>query len=108
MSGGDSSIVCRAFDYLADSPVQEEPIHIAADAVVIVEGIFLHRDELRELWDVSVSLDVPFAVSVRRMAARDDTKPDPNDPSMRRYVEGQRIYLETCKPAQRASYVLAN
>jgi uridine kinase len=102
------SIRLRAFDYRTDRPTQDEPTFVAADAVVIVEGMFLHRDELVDLWDVSVFLDVPFEVSVAWMADRDGTNPDPEDPSVRRYVEGQRIYLARCKPAQRATHVVAN
>jgi uridine kinase len=105
---GGHAIRFRAFDYRRDSPIQEEPILVPAGAVVIVEGMFLHRDELVDLWDVSVFLDVPFDVSVRRMADRDGTSPNPDDPSVRRYVEGQRIYLARCKPARRATHVVAD
>jgi uridine kinase len=80
----------------------------ARGAVVIVEGLFLHRGELWGEWDLSVFLDVPFEVSVARLAARDGSDPDPRHPSMRRYVEGQRIYLRTCRPHDRASIVLPN
>ena len=59
--------------------------------VVVIDGIFLHRDELVEAWDYSIFLDVPFKVSVARMAARDGSAPDPADPSVARYVEGQRM-----------------
>ena len=75
---------------------------------MIVEGMFLHRDELRDAWDMSVFSNVPFAVSVRRLAERDGTNPNPDDPSVRRYVEGQRIYLAACEPDQRATHVVAN
>ncbi len=79
-----------------------------ADAVVIVEGMFLHRDELADRWDWSVFLDVPFAETARRMAERDGSHPDPEHPSMRRYVVGQRIYLDSCRPRIRATIVLDN
>lgn len=103
---GERAIVLRAFDHRTDSPVHEAATGIAADAVVIVEGMFLHRDELLDAWDLSVFLDVPFAVTVRRTAERDGTSPDPDDPSVRRYVEGQRIYLAACRPEERATYVV--
>lgn len=105
---GERSIVLRAFDFRADRPVHEDATPVSAEAVVIVEGMFLHRDELHGVWDMSVFLDVPFAVSVRRMAERDGTNPDPDHPSVRRYVEGQRIYLAACSPDRRATHVVAN
>lgn len=106
--GGSRTIVPRWFDYRNDRPAEAEPITVAERAVVIVEGMFLHRDELAEVWDVSVFLDVPFEVSVARMALRDGSHADPEHPSNRRYVEGQRIYLSSCAPSARATYVVRN
>ena len=105
---GGPSIVCRAFDYRADRQILEDPIQVSTSAVVIVEGMFLHRDEFLDTWDMSVFLEVPFAISVRRLAERDGTSPNPDDPSMHRYVEGQRIYLAACTPHQRATHVITN
>jgi len=45
--------------------------------VLVLDGLFLHRDELVGVWDLSVFLQAPFAVSVARMAARDGSNPDP-------------------------------
>ncbi len=106
LPGGSREIVKRAFDHVSDRPVNEPPVAVPPDAVVIVEGMFLHRDELCERWDLSVFLDVPFAVSAGRMAVRDGTHPDPDHPSLRRYVEGQRLYLSACHPQERATHVI--
>ncbi|HEY2776293.1 MAG TPA: hypothetical protein VGI77_00180 [Gaiellaceae bacterium] len=82
----------------------------ANTAVVIADGIFLHRDELVGLWDFSIWLEVPFGVSVPRGAARGYGfgSPDPEAPSNRRYVEGQRLYIESCDPRSRATIVVDN
>ena len=101
-------IVPAVFDHRADTPVDARPVEVAADAVVLVEGMFLHRDELAGRWDLSVFLDVPFAETVRRMAERDGSSPDPEHPSVRRYVDGQRIYLAACDPRERATLVIDN
>ncbi|HEV7148640.1 MAG TPA: uridine kinase, partial [Pedococcus sp.] len=89
---------------LIDSPVEE----VSMDAVVIVEGMFLHRDELVNRWDWSVFLDVPFTQTAARMARRDGSHPDPDHPTMQRYVLGQRIYFAACRPRERATVVLDN
>ena len=101
-------ITPAVFDHRADAPVIAETVEVPPNGVVIVEGMFLHRDELAGRWDLSVFLDVPFVETVRRMAARDGSQPDPEHPSMRRYVEGQRIYLSRCRPQQRATFVVDN
>jgi uridine kinase len=101
-------ITPAVFDHRADAPVVVEPVEVPASGVVIVEGMFLHRDELADRWDLSVFLDVPFRETARRMAMRDGSEPDPEHPSLRRYVEGQRIYLSRCHPHQRATIVIEN
>lgn len=106
--GGDREIALRAFDYRADVTLDDLRTPVPHDAVVIVEGMFLHRDELRSSWDVSVFLDVPFSVSLSRMAQRDSTDPDPDSPTNRRYVEGQRLYMASCTPTRRATFVIDN
>ena len=96
--GGSRRYRRQAFDHEADRPV-EAPLETAAeDAILVLDGIFLHRDELHRQWDYSVFLDVPFAVSIARGAARGD--PRPGHP---RYVRGQALYLAACDPARRAT-----
>lgn len=107
-SGGEPAIVLRAFDYATGTDFNDAPTVVPPGCVVIVEGMFLHRDELRELWDISVFLDVPFKISVQRMADRDGTDPDPESVSQRRYVDGQRLDLASCDPSARATFVFDN
>ena len=76
--------------------------------VLVLDGLFLHRDELRDLWELSVFLDVPFDVAAARMATRDGSNPDPHHPSMRRSVDAQRTYFKSCTPAKRADLVIDN
>ncbi|MFI5492009.1 uridine kinase [Actinoplanes sp. NPDC051859] len=83
------------------------PWHTAPpDASVVVDGLFLHRDELVDHWNFSVFLSAPFEVTVPRMAARDGSHPDPDHPSQARYVGGQRRYFATCEPWTRATVVI--
>ena len=106
--GGDRRVRRQAFDHRTDAPIDAPVEEVPVDAVVIVEGMFLHRDELMDRWDWSVFLDVPFTETARRMAQRDGSHPDPEHPTMSRYVGGQRIYLATCRPHERATVILDN
>jgi uridine kinase len=76
--------------------------------VVVVDGIFLHRDELMDLWDLRVFLDVPTDVAFDRMARRDGRSADPAAKENVRYSEGQKLYLAACDPASRAHLVVDN
>jgi uridine kinase len=74
----------------------------------VLDGLFLHRDELAGYWDFSVFLTAPFAVTAARMAVRDGSHPDPEHPSLARYVQGQRLYFAACRPWERAGLVIDN
>ncbi|WP_235654139.1 uridine kinase [Mycolicibacterium houstonense] len=77
-------------------------------SILIVDGIFLQRAELSANWDITVFLDVDFTETAGRMALRDGTSPDPDHPSMHRYIEGQREYFRHAHPQQRATILIDN
>ncbi len=105
---GDRRFVRRIHDVTTDERIDAN-VEVARDGqVLVLDGLFLHRAELRDVWDLSVYLDVPFEVSVARMADRDGSSPDPDHPSNRRYVEGQRLYLATCRPHLQATMLVDN
>ena len=82
------------------------------DAVLVVDGIFLHRPELADLWDLTIWLEVPFDVAIPRGNARfderDDEAAEPASAASARHVDGQRLYLAEVGPASRATWVLDN
>jgi len=99
-----------AFDYRSDS-LLDVPFETAeSDAILLFDGIFLHRPELRSHWDFSVFLQVDFSVTVPRAVQRDRATPE--DEVRRiyaiRYVPGQRLYLSAENPSTRASFVIDN
>ena len=95
---------CLDTDDVLDPPA----VAAASNAVVLVDGLFLHGSELAAYWDFSIFLDVPFAVTAARMAVRDGTPADPEHPAMHRYVGGQRLYFADSDPAARAAVVVEN
>lgn len=105
---GDGRYRTAAIDPHRDLVVTPEPQEATTGTVAIVEGLFLHRDSLSGCWDYSIFLDVPFAVTARRMADRDGSPADPDHPQMRRYVEGQRLYYRSCRPWLRATRIVDN
>lgn len=105
---GSGRYVARYFDHRADRPVTPRPQQASRTAALIFDGIFLHRPELRDGWDLSIFLQVDFAISRARNAARDGTPDalDPDTPHGRRYGGGQQRYLWECRPADRADIVI--
>jgi uridine kinase len=80
------------------------PVPVGSDDVLIVDGVFVHRDELATCWDFSLYLDVDLAVTLARMSARDGLPVD----ATRRYTGAHRIYVATCDPLHRAGMVVEN
>ncbi len=105
---GTGNYIAKHFDHSTDQPVVPQPQQASPTAALIIDGIFLHRPELRACWDFSVFLYVDFAVSMARNAAREGTPDavDPQTPSYRRYVGGQQRYLAECAPQHRANIVI--
>ncbi|GAB2572276.1 uridine kinase [Paractinoplanes abujensis] len=106
--GGDRRFRRAAHDLRTDRALDLPRETAPEDAVLIVDGLFLHRDELRGCWEFTVFLHAPFEVTVARMAARDGSHPDPGHPSQARYVGGQRLYFAACDPMSRADVVIDN
>ncbi len=96
------------FDATADGPLPEAWERAPPGAVLVLDGMFLHQPGLRDCWDLSVLLVAPAAITVPRGASRGvgHGSPDPEAPSNRRYVEGQRRYFAECDPAAHASVVV--
>lgn len=96
------------YDPTTDTDQLADAVPVPSDAVVLVEGLFLHRAELVDRWDASIFLHVPFAETARRMSLRDGSHPSPEHSSMRRYVDGQRLYYAAARPWDRATLVVDN
>ena len=108
--GGSRRLRRRAFDLHADEPVDAADEVAPSDEILVLDGLFLHRDEMCGIWDYSVFLEVELAVSVARCAARGPSwaSVDADAPSNRRYVLGQKLYLSRCAPERRATCIIDN
>ena len=100
-SGGDFST--GVFDHLADAAAPRHPQSAPADTIMIVDGIFLNRPELRGIWNYSVWLDVPTEIAEERVRGRAvDNATGP------RYTGGQELYIAEAGPRLRAVAIIDN
>jgi uridine kinase len=109
--GGDRRYCLQAFDYRTDRAVPPVWQRAPADAILILDGVFLLRPELRDSWDYSVFLDVPFPVALERLC-RLHNHASPGHPvqeirrlAARRYFPAQRLYFRLARPHHRADVV---
>ena len=79
---------------------------LASNALLLVDGIFLLRRELNDLWDFRIFVQIDLDESIRRGIARDGR--DKEELYRRRYVPAQRCYLEDVRPARLANVVVDN
>jgi uridine kinase len=106
---GGTGVYCVAiFDHVTNSPVPLRWSSAEPRSVLVFDGIFLHRAELRDAWDLSIFLDAPFGVTIPRGAGRGPGwgSADVGAPSNQRYIEGQRLYLRENEPQTLANVVI--
>lgn len=96
------------FDYRTDSEVARPFETAAENAILLFDGVFLHRPELLSYWELGIFLDAPFEVTIARAASRDGSSSDVSAPENRRYIEGQKLYLQTCEPMRAATIIINN
>lgn len=61
----------RVFDFAIDQPVDQLEQEADQRAVLIFDGVFLLRAELRDEWDYKVFVEAPFDEILRRAVTRD-------------------------------------
>jgi uridine kinase len=91
-------------DVRTDAALDPPPLPVGADDVLILDGVFAHRDELAPYWDFSLYLHVDLAVSLHRLTTRAGLPVEVTD----RYTGAHRIYLDACDPLRRADVVVDN
>ncbi len=101
--GRIGSFVLKDFDLTRDREYEPKWSSGPDDALLIVDGIFLNRPELRGIWNYSIWLDVEPEVTAMRMLKRDGEAAIPE-----RYTGGQELYLKDAKPRDAATAIIDN
>jgi uridine kinase len=95
-----------------DQPFPEDWLEVERDAILIVDGVFLHAPELRAHWDFTIWLDVDWQSALLRAARRDGTRGSPADLMREAYATGwiprHLWYEETIRPHERVDVVIDN
>jgi uridine kinase len=110
--GGTRSYRVATFDFRTEQPV-ESPTQVApADAVLLLDGVFLLRPELADAWDFRIFVRASFATTLDRATRRDGylfgSVEAITDRYVKRYIPGQRIYLHSARPEDSADVIVIN
>lgn len=102
------------FDYKMNTPVERKPEKVDTDEIILIEGIFLFQKGLLSYFDYTIFLDVSFDVVVSRAIERSDEKEHIGgreaviEKYQKRYISGQKLYLEEAKPKEIADMIINN
>lgn len=106
---GRPTVTTRAFDVRSEMARSEEAA-VPERCLLIFDGVFLLRPELRRHWCFSIYLHVPPEATLRRALIRDsDLMGAPAAVSQRyraRYLPGQALYRQEATPERHADVVL--
>ncbi|HJQ43984.1 MAG TPA: hypothetical protein VJ831_12925 [Jatrophihabitantaceae bacterium] len=109
-SGGDV-VATSVFDYRFDE-AREEIVRVSPRAVLLVDGVFLLRPELREQWTCAIYLHVSEDVTMSRALQRDvDSMGSPEaviERYRQRYLPAQQLYRAEARPLESAHIVIDN
>jgi uridine kinase len=100
----------RIFDHVDDVPIDDPPVQPPPGAVLVVDGIWLHKPELRDAFDLTIWLAIDRQVALERAIARDAAWMESVDAAHRRYATryfpGETRYLEEVDPESVADLVV--
>jgi uridine kinase len=110
--GGSREYRAAVFDFRDDGPTSERTKLAPAWSVLVFDGVFLFRPELRDCWDVRIFVSASFGVTLRRALRRDRALFGSAEEVERRYrvryIPGQELYFSEARPEDTADAVIVN
>jgi uridine kinase len=110
--GGDLRYRTAVLDFRRDRPVRQRARPAPPDAILVVDGVFLLRPELRRHWDYAVFVDAAPEVTLRRALDRDlalfGSAAEVERRYRVRYLPAQALYEADASPRAAADVVVAN
>jgi uridine kinase len=109
---GDRRYRTASFDLASDRPLAQAAQLAPADAILIVDGTFLQRPELRDGWDVTIFIEVSPEIATARGIVRDSNQLGGIEAARRLYAERYDpacdLYERLCTPDRIADVVFHN
>lgn len=102
----------KIFDHATDSeslsPVKKAP----KDAIVIIDGVFLYKQDLVNYWDLKILLATTDEIVIERGAQRDAKRLGSYEVARQKYIDryiaSQTIYYSEESPEKRADIIIDN
>jgi uridine kinase len=108
--GGDGAYRTAVLDLATDQPADAPVQRAVSGLVLVVDGSFLQKPEVRDAWDCAIYLRASFAAARERGAARDAELLGSKQEALRlfdeRYHAAQRRYLAEVDPEAAADILV--
>jgi uridine kinase len=109
---GDRRYQHAVYDLDTDTALSPPATTAAADAVLLLDGVFLLRPELIDLWDLSIFVCAAFEQTLDRARIRDlarlGSAAEVERRFCTRYIPAQKLYFATASPADHADIIVHN
>jgi uridine kinase len=109
---GDRQVRLRFFDQRNQTPFPVEVQPVPTDAVLIADGAYLLRPELRDLWDFRIFVEIDFDLVLARGTARDsawmDSAQAAAESYRRCYIPAEQMYDAQIDPRSHADVIVDN
>ncbi|HET9895693.1 MAG TPA: uridine kinase [Streptosporangiaceae bacterium] len=110
--GGTLEYQTAAYDRHGDTAVCPPAVKAPADAVLVLDGVFLLRPELRDRWELKIHLSVQPSEILRRGRIRDlgayGSVEEVDRRYLSRYLPAQEIYHADDRPIEHADFIVIN
>lgn len=109
--GGDRRFQHTVYDHTSDSALSPPVTTAPADAVLVVDGVFLMRPELIDRWDLRIFVSTALEKTVSRAVSREGRVSSPAEVERRwreRYIPSQQYYFAAVRPTERADIIVHN
>lgn len=108
---------CLIFDEIVFNDLSDEfdrkvTINVSNQGILLVEGIFLYKDEFKKYFDFSLRFEISETEQLKRAIKRDlfrfDNEKAVLDRYLNKYIPGQKLYESIDKPFDFADIVADN
>lgn len=110
--GGSRQFRTATFDQRRQLAVPVTWVEAPGDGIVLVDGVFLYRPELNDLWDFRIFVDIDLDLVLERGSQRDqawmDSLAAAEHRYRTRYIPGEKLYVGAVHPHHHVDAIIDN
>ena len=102
------------FDYMTNIKIECKSKKADKNSILIFDGVFLCRKEIKKYFDLIIFIDVDFDVALSRVLKRKKDKDSLGEEEnikkyyKQKYFAGQKLYFKEANPKEKADIVINN